>query len=64
MDDLMDRLIQMARERHGSISPCSNKKSLRDCFTVLDNMLVLWFNTSNRSTNTVSCTLDDGNKAG
>ena len=64
MDDLMNRLIQLAKERYGNISPCANKKSLRECFTILDNTLVLWFNTSNRSTNTISCLLDDSNQTG
>jgi len=62
MDDIMEELIRKARERHGSISPCAGKKSLRECFTIIDNTLVFWFNTANMSTNTLTCNVDDNNQ--
>ncbi|MGM0461979.1 MAG: hypothetical protein ACQEQ4_06115 [Fibrobacterota bacterium] len=50
MDHLKETLIQKAENRFTHITPCSTKRDIRDCFSVEDNRLLFWFNTSDNST--------------
>jgi hypothetical protein len=43
-------LIQKAIQKHGKIFPCSNKKSLLDCFTVEGEQIIFWYNTEDQTT--------------
>jgi hypothetical protein len=45
-----ERLIEKAIEKHERIRPCSNRTELRDCFSVLGNKLIFWYNTDDDST--------------
>lgn len=50
-------LIRKAHEKYGNIQPCGDKKTLHNCFTVMQRdgkpHLVLWFNIVGGSTQTM-----------
>ena len=50
---LKRRLVEQARKMHGTIFPCGLRTSLEECFTLLDDMMMLWYNTQDRSTHVV-----------
>lgn len=62
MDDLMSKLITKAKERYGVVMPCFDKENLNECFTVYGSHLILWFNTMNQSTCTMSCSIYELNE--
>lgn len=43
-------LIAEARRDFGDITPCVNRDSLDECFTINNDRLVFWFNEPNHST--------------
>ena len=47
-------LIQKAKQKYGSISPCDLKK-LSECFSIYNGKLYFWFNTSDNSTHAEIC---------
>lgn len=52
-------LIQLAYEKHGpSITPCSGKATLNDCFSEFLDKGYLYYNTPDNSTRVVSCKLE------
>jgi hypothetical protein len=53
MDEIKIELIQKACKTFKRIYPCGNKRELFDCFTEMDNKLLLWFNTEDQSTHLV-----------
>lgn len=50
MDEVKQKLIERAIEKHKKIFPCGNIDSILDCFTVHDETLVFWFNTEDNNT--------------
>jgi hypothetical protein len=56
-------LISEARKRYQAISPCGRRSSIEDCFSILDNCLVLWFNTNDNSTHVVVAEITMNEKA-
>jgi hypothetical protein len=59
MSELQNKLIKEAREIYHQIFPCSSKRRLEDCFTIMDNKYLFWFNTADRSTHVVTGELKD-----
>jgi hypothetical protein len=53
MNEIEQTLINRARKQFKQIYPCSSKKGLKECFTVEDNQLILWFNTEDDSTHII-----------
>ncbi len=53
MSQLKEQMIEEAREIYKEIHPCGFGKRIEDCFTIIDNSLTLWFNTSDKSTHIV-----------
>ena len=43
-------LIKQAKKRHSRIYPCGMKSSLRECFTELEDRMLLWYNTKDKNT--------------
>ncbi|MFP4417009.1 MAG: hypothetical protein ACOC4C_02450 [Fibrobacterota bacterium] len=43
-------LLAEAEAIYEKIYPCGTKQSLKECFTLHDNMVLFWFNTSDSST--------------
>jgi hypothetical protein len=58
MNELKNRLISKAQEIFIKIYPCGGKRDLTDCFTVIGNKLVFWFNTEDQSTHLLSLLFD------
>ena len=54
MNEIEQTLIKRARKQFKHIYPCSSKKGLKECFTVEDNQLILWFNTEDDSTHIIT----------
>ena len=54
---LKDLLIDNAKKLYGTISPCSTKPSLNECFTKEDNELLFWFNSVDGSTHLLTKTI-------
>jgi len=48
--ELKEQMIRRAIEAHERITPCSNRSELGECFSVLEDKLVFWFNTEDNST--------------
>jgi len=53
MHTIQDTMINQAINKHGNIFPSSNNKSLYDCFTITDDMVIFWYNTIDNSTHTI-----------
>lgn len=49
-EKLKQRLIRKARKIYSKIEPCGLLPSLDDCFTIVGNDLVFWFNTQDMLT--------------
>ena len=50
MTEQKERLIRRAYETHETVLPCSNRAELSECFSTMEDKLVLWFNTEDNST--------------
>lgn len=50
MQELKQKLIAKAIDKHKEIYPCSDKVSFDDCFTIHKDKLVFWYNDSELST--------------
>lgn len=59
MGQMQRNLIQQARQTYKNIYPCAFKHSLEECFTVVGNQYVFWFNTDDNSTRIVACELSE-----
>jgi hypothetical protein len=59
MSALQKKLIKQARETYHQIFPCSSKRSLEECFTIMDKKYLFWFNTADRSTHVLAAELAD-----
>jgi hypothetical protein len=54
MNELKKKMIRKAKQQYDQIYPCSAKKTLRDCFTVEEDQILFWFNTTDESTHVLS----------
>jgi hypothetical protein len=54
MNELKQRLIDRARALHGNIAAPAARRSLDESFTVMQGLLVFWFNTDNGSTHVLT----------
>ena len=61
MNELKTRMIFQARETFKNIYPCGTNTEFIDCFTMMGNMLVFWFNTDDHSTHLLTLPLDEQN---
>lgn len=59
MNELKKRMISQAKSVYKNIYPCGDKKNLQECFTVMDNRLVFWFNTEDDSTHLITSPSSD-----
>lgn len=50
MKDIQERLITEAQKKFNQIYPCGSNQSLQECFTIENDMILFWFNTSDKST--------------
>jgi len=50
MNEMKRKLIRQARKTYKRIYPCGDKGNLWDCFTEIEDQLVFWFNTEDKST--------------
>ena len=50
MNEIKKTLINRARMQFKQIFPCSTKKSLRECFTIEEDLMIFWFNTEDETT--------------
>jgi hypothetical protein len=50
MNEIKKTLINRAKMQFKLIFPCSPKKSLRECFTIEENLMIFWFNTEDDTT--------------
>jgi ABC-type transporter Mla maintaining outer membrane lipid asymmetry ATPase subunit MlaF len=57
---LKDHMIQTAQQQHGYITPVFNRKSLYDSFSIHNNVALLWFNDSQKSTHMIRLSLKTG----
>ena len=46
-------LLKKAFKSHNRIFPCGAKASFSECFTIIDENLIFWFNTLDGSTHIV-----------
>jgi hypothetical protein len=53
-DDYELQLIAQAHHLHGTIYPCANKPSFRECFTEDNGLRLFWFNTEDHSTHVLT----------
>jgi hypothetical protein len=51
--EIVDRLITEAVDRHGEITPCTGRRTFVDSITRMPGMWVLWYNDASGSTHTV-----------
>lgn len=58
MNELKKNLINKAQEIFIKIYPCGGKSDLGECFTIIGNKLVFWFNTEDQSTHLLSLLFD------
>jgi len=58
MNELKQKMILEAMEKYKTIFPCGNKTDLTDCFTLMGNLLVFWFNTEDHSTHLLTLPLE------
>jgi hypothetical protein len=54
MDEIKRKLIREARKTFKRIYPCGDKQDLLECFTEIDNKLLFWFNTEDKSTHLIA----------
>ena len=58
MNQLKNTLIEKAKIEYAAIFPCSEKNSFNDCFTLEENSLFFWFNTSDHSTHVLCASIN------
>ena len=56
MNELKKRMIRKAVQQYKKIYPCGQKRSFAECFSLLGNNLVFWFNTEDQSTHLITRT--------
>jgi hypothetical protein len=54
MNELKQKMIRTAKGQYQAIFPCSEKKSLGDCFTIEENRIFFWFNTADETTHVLT----------
>jgi len=59
MNEIKNKLIIRAKETFKIIYPCGNKRDLSDCFTIIGNKLLFWFNTEDQTTHLITWPLDE-----
>ena len=50
MNELKKKMIRKAVQQYHRIYPCGSKQDFSECFTLVDNSMVFWFNTEDHST--------------
>jgi hypothetical protein len=50
MNALKRKMIRKAVQQYKRIYPCGSKQHFSECFTMVDDGIVFWFNTEDRST--------------
>jgi hypothetical protein len=50
MNELKRKMIRKAVQQYNRIYPCGSKRYFSECFTLVDDSIVFWFNTEDRST--------------
>ncbi|MBD3419449.1 MAG: hypothetical protein GF398_04955 [Chitinivibrionales bacterium] len=50
MNEIKQQLINQAHREYRSISPCTAKATLQECFTQEAGMVCFWFNTADETT--------------
>jgi len=50
MNELKRKMIRKAVRQYHRIYPCGSKQHFSECFTQVDDNIVFWFNTADRST--------------
>jgi hypothetical protein len=58
--DIIEELIQRARDKYGDITPAGHCQTLEDSITIERGRVLLWFNVDNGSTK-VEYTIIEGN---
>jgi hypothetical protein len=58
MTQLQKEMISAAKIKWGKITPCI-RKTWNSSFTVTDNVVCFWFNTTDHSTHTLRCKLSE-----
>lgn len=51
MNALKEELIKRAIKRYGDIKPCVGKKSIYECFTFEEGILMFWYNVKDNGLN-------------
>lgn len=54
------QLMKMAKERHGTVLPCGNGTSFKQCFTSMFGYAQFWYNSADGSTRMVKIKLQPG----
>ena len=54
MEDIKQKLYNMAIEKHTEIFPCGGKENFDDCYTKQGTKLFFWFNTADENTHSVN----------
>jgi hypothetical protein len=57
MNEIKQKMIEKARNRHTMIYPCSSVHRLEDSFTVEGKRVIFWYNTEDHSTHLIIETL-------
>jgi hypothetical protein len=57
MNKIKKRMIAEAEQKYSRIFPCTTRPTLNECFTVEDNLIILWFNTEDATTHTMTAHL-------
>lgn len=50
---IYEDVIKTALKKYGKIYPYCGKNDIHECFTILDDYIILWFNTEDGSTHTI-----------
>jgi hypothetical protein len=54
MNQLKRKMIQRALKTHKRIFPCSSRSDLGECFTQLDDRVLFWYNTEDKTTHVMA----------
>lgn len=54
MNQIKQKLIETALQRHEKIYPCISRRTLDECFTLEGGRVLFWFNTEDHSTHIIS----------
>ena len=55
---LKQRLLEEVTKNHETIYPCGTKSNLDDCFDIVGDTLLFWFNTRDKNTHMVMEKID------